>query len=319
MFGRTTKLGIICSFLVAAACSDGGPTTAAPHKPPSHDPGAPADPSQSTDVDAGDGDASVLASDADAPSQCTQTPQKVTCMYQQLTLTYGSGTTRTVLWQTPLGTAPANGWPVAIVFQGSFLGGTLMWSGDAGVPLGPYAETLTIKQLLDHGYVVITPEVVAGSSTFWDTNIPPYDLDWSIAPDAAMMDALLAAIAGGTFGAADSTRLYAAGVSSGGYMTSRMAVSYAGKFKALAIQSASYATCGGPACVIPSTLPNDHAPTLFLHGQLDPAVPVATMQSYANELMAQGHEVRVVIDPNALHGWIDAAPNEVFAWFDAHP
>jgi dienelactone hydrolase len=271
-------------------------------------------------ADAIGGDASGDdASDAAIASRCTQTPQRVTCPYQQTSLPYGTGLTRTVLWQVPLGAPPAEGWRVAILFQGSFLGGPLMFSGTAGLPFGPYAEALVIKRLLDHGYAVIAPEVVAGGTTYWDTNIPPYDVAWSTAPDAALMDALFAAIAGGRFGTLDPATLYAAGISSGGYMTSRMAVSYRGRFRALAVSSASYATCGGPACVVPNPLPNDHPPTLFLHGELDPVVPVATMRAYHDRLASQGLETKAVTDPNALHGWIDAAPDAILAWFDAHP
>jgi dienelactone hydrolase len=310
------RLTILLATSGLAACAGGGATSASPSSDPPPGPSV-ADASDETNdatpVDAG------AEGGAPLPSRCTETPQNVTCPYVQTDLPYGSNATRTVLWQVPLGAPPAQGWAVAILFQGSFLGGALMWSGDVNQPFDPHAETLSIKRLLDHGYAVITPEVVAGGTTYWDTNIPPYDVAWSTAPDAGLMDALFTAIAGGTLGQLDSSRLYAAGISSGGYMTSRMAVSYAGRFKALAVHSGSYATCGGPACAIPNPLPADHPPTLFLHGQLDPAVPIATMQAYATQLGAQGIETRVIVDPNALHTWIEAAPDAIYAWFDAHP
>ena len=116
---------------------------------------------------------------------------------------------------------------------------------------------------------------------------------------------------------ADTTRLYATGISSGGYMTSRMAVSYEGMFRALAIQSASYATCAGPLCVGPS-LPEDHPPTLFLHGTLDATVPQYTMELYYDDLLELGVPTRKVVDPVAGHEWIDSAPAEVLRWFQDH-
>lgn len=119
----------------------------------------------------------------------------------------------------------------------------------------------------------------------------------------------------GDFGPLDSTSLFATGISSGGYMTSRMAVSYPGRFRALAIHSASYATCSGPLCSVPEDLPADHPPALFLHGELDPTVPVATMRAYADALSAQGTPVETVIDPAGGHEWIAEAPIEIPAWF----
>ena len=99
-------------------------------------------------------------------------------------------------------------------------------------------------------------------------------------------------------------------------MTSRMAVSYPGKFRALAVASASYATCS-TACTIPA-LPSNHPPTLFLHGQLDPIVPIATMLDYRDRLNAMGTEVRTVIDPTGGHAWLPSGPQEVSSWFASH-
>jgi predicted esterase len=124
-------------------------------------------------------------------------------------------------------------------------------------------------------------------------------------------------MAAGTFGPLDLTRRFAVGFSSGGYMTSRMAVSYSGTFRALAIDEGSYATCLSAVCVVPS-LPANHPPTLFLQGGLDPVVPLWTMELYNQALVAQGTETRVVIDPTATHQWLNVAPVEVPAWIRAH-
>ena len=122
----------------------------------------------------------------------------------------------------------------------------------------------------------------------------------------------------GSFGRLDAARKYAAGISSGGYMTSRMAVSYAGEFRALAIHSASYATCSGVLCAIPG-VPADQPPTLFLHGAKDDVVPISTMEAYADALTAAGRETRTIVDPDAAHEWIAQAPAGIRGWFDAHP
>jgi predicted esterase len=101
-------------------------------------------------------------------------------------------------------------------------------------------------------------------------------------------------------------------------MTSRMAVSYAGKFRALAVHSGGYATCG-TTCTLPATLPADHPPTLFLHGGADTTVKPSTMEMYRDELAAEGRTVKTVLDPSAGHEWLTAGPAEIRAWFDAHP
>jgi predicted esterase len=101
-------------------------------------------------------------------------------------------------------------------------------------------------------------------------------------------------------------------------MTSRMAVSYPGKFRALAIESGSYATCLGPICTIPTPLPSDHPPTLFLQGGDDPIVPISTAQAYYQDLMAQGIDTRFVEDATAGHQWLSVAPQEVTRWFTTH-
>ena len=100
-------------------------------------------------------------------------------------------------------------------------------------------------------------------------------------------------------------------------MTSRMAVSYAGRFKALAIHSGGYALCSS-LCVLPSTLPADHPPTLFLHGNNDLIVTPAIMTMYRDALNDDGIEIDTVLDATAAHEWIAGATQALPAWFFAH-
>ena len=100
-------------------------------------------------------------------------------------------------------------------------------------------------------------------------------------------------------------------------MTSRLAVSYSGLFRALAVHSGSYATCSS-LCILPA-LPADHPPTLFLHGLLDPLIPVSTMEQYRDALSRDGREVQTVINRAASHEWIPEGPQAVTDWFNAHP
>ena len=132
------------------------------------------------------------------------------------------------------------------------------------------------------------------------------------------MEQIFDALDDQSFGPLDPIAMFAAGISSGGYMTSRMAIQYADRFHALAIESASYATCGGPLCDVPDDLPTNHPPTLFLHGGDDKIVPISTAQTYFGKLEDRGVPVRFVTDSLAGHQWLDAAPGEITAFFDTY-
>jgi dienelactone hydrolase len=252
---------------------------------------------------------------------CTETAISVRCTYDRRDLPVDrlGLVKRRVYFQQPQGTPPAGGWPVVLLFQGSFFSAELVFQGIKGEPFGAYYQGLTVKELLEAGFAVLAPQTHLVGTTFWDTNIPPWSIAWELSPDHSFMLAIFDAIEGGELGPLDPLRLYAAGISSGGYMTSRMAVSYPGRFKALAIQSASYATCPvGPLCIVPA-LPDSHPPTLFLEGLLDPLVPVWTTEQYRLRLVAGGHKTQVILRSLASHEWIPEAPKAVVDWFLAAP
>lgn len=249
-------------------------------------------------------------------SRCQVTPSSVICSKRELSLG-ALLVSRQVAYEVPLGTPPPGGWPVVVYFQGSFFAGTQSFAADRGDPFGKYELTRTFKALLDAGYAVLAPNALLGGATFWQTNVPPWSLLWTTSSDHAFMQSIFQAIRGGRFGALDPDRLYAMGISSGGFMTSRMAVSYRGMFRALAIASASYATCSA-LCLVPP-LPVDHPPTLFLHGLLDPIVPIVGMEQYRGALDHDGIEVKAVVSPTATHEWLPEGPQAITDWFSAHP
>ncbi len=277
-------------------------------------PAAPAggDDTRSRTDDPGVGDVEV--------SRCELAGLLVTCDHQTTVLHTGliGAAPRDVHWQVPVEPSPAAGWPAVIVFQGSLFSASLAWSASEIGPLGAWHQTMMVKGLLDAGYAVVMPEAHLEGSTWWDTNVPPFNLLWETSPDHALMVDLFAAIEAGELGAIDADSLYAVGISSGGYMTSRMAVSYPGRFRALAVHSASYATCGGAVCLIPP-LPDDHPPTLFLHGALDPVVPLWTADAYRGALEADGVATELLVEPLVAHEWIAPTPDAVREWFAAHP
>ncbi|MGO8993419.1 MAG: prolyl oligopeptidase family serine peptidase [Polyangiaceae bacterium] len=252
-----------------------------------------------------------------AASRCTTTSTTITCEHEVLTLD-DAGSSRPVTYATPLGTPPASGWPAVVFFQGSLVPGDTAFAATTSSAFGEYYLTLTIQALLDDGYAVIAPDAADNGTTFWETNIPPYATSWTGSPDDVYMLELFAAISAGQFGPIDDGHLYAMGISSGGFMTSRMAVSYAGRFRALADHSGSYATCSD-TCTVPTPLPSNHPPTLFLHGDTDDVVPITAIQPYIDALNTEGFETQLVTDTTAGHQWLSEAVQAIPAWFATHP
>ena len=254
-------------------------------------------------------------------SRCTVTSVGASCTYRTTTLYTGSsGTTaRDVHYQLPSGAAPADGWPVVVVYQGSFMPAERTFSSSVWDLYGAYQLTRLVDELLGRGYAVVAPEAAYGGALYWQTNIPPFSTSWWTATDAYLVQDLLDGLAAGTFGAIDTNNQFATGLSSGGYMTSRMAVSYPGEFNALAIHSGSYATCagGGLPCSVP-TLPSDHPPTLFLVGAWDSIVPYYSMSPYLSRMSSQGHDYDLVYNVYAGHQWLSDAVTEIPDWFDTY-
>ncbi|WP_394834259.1 prolyl oligopeptidase family serine peptidase [Pendulispora rubella] len=256
---------------------------------------------------------SESANTAALSSRCTESAVEVRCPHNTDTINL-----RDVHWQVPLGTAPAGGWPTVVMFQGSLFSASLTWQASKGLPFGAYYQTQVVKRLLDHGFAVLAPEARGEGLTFWDTNNPLFANAWTASGDHRLMLAIFDAIDAGKFGPLRGTRMYATGISSGGYMTSRMGIAYPGRFAALGVQSGSYATCAGPLCVIP-TLDPSHPPTLLLHGSSDGTVPLSTAERYRDRLNAAGIENRLIVHPGDGHEWISEAPDAVLAWFTGHP
>ena len=231
------------------------------------------------------------------------------CEHQKMKIK-GLYADREILYALPKIQAPASGYPVALFFQGSFF--PMKFERNKRDPFGGFNEILTIQALLDNGFAVIAPK--AGASLFWQSNL--IGLNYDLSSDKYLIDKIITEIKNQSFGPLDTDNLFALGISSGGYMTDRMAQSHAyANFKALAIAAASYAKCGGPYCPLPDKISPDHPPTLFLHGKADLVVPLFTMRSY-EQLLRENHvETKKIEQESANHQWIDSSPVEVVGWF----
>lgn len=252
-------------------------------------------------------DAGNVIVDAGVP-RCTFYDSKVNCPPVITPLL-----SRDVYWQTPSSPAPAAGFPAIIVYQGSLFAPSSTWGEVASTALyGGFQQARMQALLLENGFTVIAP---SAAGVAWQTNT---GLPWDSTTDKPFIDGLLDAMRAGTFGPIDMSRLFATGISSGGYMTSRMAVSYPGVFRALIIHAGSYATCAGTLCFVPATMPAMHPPTRFLHGRLDFTVPLYTAESYQQRLSSSGVETDIVIDDGAGHEWLSVAPERVLEWVQSH-
>ena len=269
--------------------------------------------------------AAVLAASvpaAQAASRCTDTvngsSHTLSCSYQTKTVTSNYGIPRIVRYQVPEGTPPAGGWPAVVMYQPSVF--PIFWSAPDYTPAGAFHQVRQIQLLLDAGFAVVEPPTnYLRLYQFWDTNAGfGADFNYSITDDYGFLTKVLNGIAAQQYGQINAARLYATGMSSGGYNTSRMAVSFQGRFRALAVQSGSYATCLGPICNIPATLPYNHPATLFLHGADDSTVPVNTMEAYFNKLQGQGIGTRKVLVPGKGHEFLAESPEEILNWFQTH-
>jgi poly(3-hydroxybutyrate) depolymerase len=255
-----------------------------------------------------------------AGSRCLVESERLHCARHSETLWTGvaSVVPRVVYWQVPVGEAPTSGWPTVILFQGSLYSAETFWDAELDDEFGGFNQGLLTAALLDAGFAVVTPEARLSGSGAWETNIPPFSANWTASGDHYFMLDIFAAIDDGDFGPLDAGSLFAAGISSGAYMTSRMDLAYRERFAALALQSGSWATCAGPLCTVPTPLDPDHRPTLFLHGEDDVVVPIETMLDYRDALLDAGVETEAIIESGTGHAWIVAAPTEIVRWFESH-
>jgi len=249
--------------------------------------------------------------------------QYINCVYNASSA-YDGIVERHVFYSLPQGTPPPNGWPVVLLFQGSFYEAGQFFHASSDALFGGFIQVQVTKALLDNGFAVVAPNAMYGGDLFWDTNLPPWDtiIDiglWPTAPDAKMLTDLFGKMESGQLGPLDMSKMHAGGISSGGYMSSRMAFFYAKQFRSVTIASGSFYYCSGIICSkpfpgLPGQMKSDHPPTLFLHGVKDLAVPIFTMRLYDDDMTEYKLPHKVVTCADCGHQWIPQSPQEVLAW-----
>lgn len=255
-----------------------------------------------------------------ARSECTEDfssngkIKRISCPCDKKSFAVNFIESRQVLYRLPSGPAPKKGFPVVFLFQGSYF--PVEFSRTSDLPFGGFHEVRLIQKLLDHGFAVVAPR--ARFRLGWETNMPSMN-GYHGTSDYKFMAMILKSIYEGEFGKLDPYSLYATGISSGGYHSSRMAIEFPDIFKAIAIHSASYATFLGPLTPSIPALPLNHPPTLFIHGAQDKIVPMDTTLPYIQKLYEAGVEQKMIESANEGHAWFSFSPDAITKWFLSHP
>src|SRR5690606_18727171 len=145
-----------------------------------------------------------LGLSAQAASRCSETaatatqPASIQCSSQVAWIDSGTAGQRKVVFQVPLGQAPAGGWPVALLFHGSLarVNGFLYHSD---LPFGAYYQGRLVKTLLYIGYAVLAP-IALKSTEAWQSNSPEYADEYAASNDRLFFEQLFAAMDSGLFG-----------------------------------------------------------------------------------------------------------------------
>ena len=270
------------------------------------------------------GDLNVLANATQKVGSRCSSGNTISCDHSEMTIN-----DRWVGYQVPIGTAPKEGWPFVILFHGwGLMNSEWCWYAQKKWNYGLYYKSETIKNLLDNGFGVITPDS-SSKLTYWDTNEKEYansDIKkWDSSADHLIVDQLLSYCSKGSFGSCNVKDVHAIGFSSGGYMTSRVAINYGiSKFQSVSLMAGSFYYCYGSDCSddiansVPSSVWDNHPPTLFLHGTKDSLVPADTSKLYYKYIKGKGIETKRLTTNGKDHQWTANAPSEILSWVQKH-
>jgi len=222
------------------------------------------------------------------------------------------GRERQFYYKKPSGSGP---FPVIIVLHGR--------AQDADVWLNSSkAQGQFVSYALSEGYAIIAPdsvEPICPGVKQWDytrttdsVDLPFFDKIFEWIDDNSQLN---------------SNRIYVAGISSGGFMTSRLALYFPTKIKAVAIHSAGNADkvsfdseCNTNFDESIPTVSSDHPPTLLIHGENDNIVPYLMGQKYYQGLQNAGIEANMLSQTTCTicHRWFSEYDDDILDWFNKH-
>jgi len=232
---------------------------------------------------------------------------------------------RRFLWQKPSESPPAGGYPVLFVLHGSScFAESWFWAG-RGLYKGAFIwgkeQTKFVEKALERGYFVIAPDstylsFLSKKVKAWDASTTTFNesidlpfiqdiLDWLVDYPPTLVN---------------TSRLYCAGFSSGGFMTSRIAHFFGSRFKAVAIHSATNADVVNwrTDFTSPQNFSHDHPPTLIIQGGKDWMMPAKAAIHFYEELQKNGIPSKLLYKPNGHHIWYSEFDNQILDWFDSY-
>lgn len=190
-------------------------------------------------------------------------------------------------------------------------------------PYGLYNESAFIQKLTDAGFLVIAPTAnrivpyyIYPAVTAWEANVAPYAQHFEQSRDFALVRQLFDELEGISNLPIDSSNIFVAGFSSGGYMASRLSQepTWRGRIRGLIIHSASYGTCVSLQCSVPAQLPDWHPPTLLISNKNDDIVPRRTVDLYLQQLLKNNIPVNTIYSNDGGHEWLAQHPELIMKW-----
>jgi len=206
--------------------------------------------------------------------------------------------------------ATGNKMPVIIVLHGRTQSADIWFENSA--------QGAFVKKAINERFAVIAPDSttpICQGVKQWD-----YTKDFS---DKAFFEGIFNWIDNQS--EFDKERIYVTGISSGGFMTSRVGMVFADKVKAIAIASggdADYSSVrrdNGCRTTFDKSVPiieGNQPKTLFIHGDIDPIVPFSMDQNYYTALKDKGVETRFIKNRFGTHLWYNKYDQDILDWFN---
>jgi len=191
------------------------------------------------------------------------------------------------------------------------------------LPLNPWnvEQNMFLRDAIDKGYLVVAPDSIRPyiiGPRAWDS----FTKDVSENKDLQFILDIIDWLNNSNL-PVDVNNVFGAGFSSGGFMCSRIGYCLGSNFNALAVHSGVNAesvkiTLLGPVfdCESDLNLPSNHPPTVIIHGEKDPIVPMNCAIHFYNELLRHEIPAEILIDSDGEHIWLSDFNDEILDWFD---
>jgi poly(3-hydroxybutyrate) depolymerase len=228
--------------------------------------------------------------------------------------------TRFLLYKQPSTTPPENGFPILFILHGA-VQHAFAWF----FPFNPWTkqQNMFLKDAIDEDFFVVAPEsrrpFLIGPRS-WDC----FEEDISKNKDLQFIENIIEWLNTSNL-PVDTDNIFAAGFSSGAFMCSRIGYAMGEKFNALAVHSGVNCesikiTIFGPVfdCESSLDLPDNHPPTIIVHGEKDSFVPFECANHFYNELVRFGIEANITTDPEGGHTWLSQFNNEILDFFKSY-